>query len=98
MAIPERVKNKMKELGLKGVNQPKRTPNHPTKSWVVMASQNGRYKLVRFGEQGADPVKSPKSENERKRQKSFKDRFRKLYESKGKGNKLSAIYWAWRLW
>ncbi len=31
MAIPERVKTKMKEEGLKGVNKPKRTPNHKTK-------------------------------------------------------------------
>ena len=30
--IPERVKSKMKEEGLKGVNKPKRTPSHKTKS------------------------------------------------------------------
>ena len=30
MAIPERVKTKMKEEGLSGVNKPKRTPNHKT--------------------------------------------------------------------
>jgi hypothetical protein len=39
MAIPERVKNKMKELGLSGVNKPKRTPGHKTKSHVVMAKE-----------------------------------------------------------
>lgn len=39
MSVPERVKSKMKELGLSGVNKPKRTPNHPTKSHVVMAKQ-----------------------------------------------------------
>ena len=37
MAIPERVKTKMKEEGLSGVNKPKRTPSHKTKSHCVMA-------------------------------------------------------------
>ena len=37
MAVPERVKNTMKKHGLKGVNKPKRTPGHKTKSHVVMA-------------------------------------------------------------
>ena len=39
MSVPERVKATMKRLGLKGVNKPKRTPDHPTKSHVVMASE-----------------------------------------------------------
>lgn len=91
MAIPERVKSKMKELGLKGVNQPKRTPNHPTKSHVVMASEGGKYKLIRFGQQGVKGAGSnPKSEKEKARRKSFKSRHRKNI-SKGK---MSAAYWA----
>ena len=40
MAIPERVKTKMKQEGLKGVNKPKRTPSHKTKSHCVMAKEN----------------------------------------------------------
>ena len=39
MAVPDRVKNTMKRLGLKGVNKAKRTPNHPKKSHVVMAKE-----------------------------------------------------------
>ena len=39
MAVPERVKNTMKKHGLKGVNKPKRTPSHKTKSHVVMAKE-----------------------------------------------------------
>ena len=52
MSIPERVKNKMKEEGLRGVNKAKRTPNHPKKSHAVMASEGGKYKFIRFGQQG----------------------------------------------
>ena len=39
MAVPERVKTKMKEEGLSGVNKPKRTPSHPKKSHCVMAKE-----------------------------------------------------------
>ena len=45
MAVPDRVKAAMKRLGLKGVNKPKRTPDHATKSHVVMASEGGSIKL-----------------------------------------------------
>ena len=56
MAIPERVKTKMKEEGLTKVNVPKRTPNHKTKSHCVMAKEGDTYKFIRFGQQGVSPV------------------------------------------
>ena len=93
MSVPERVKSIMKRLGLKGVNKPKRTPDHPTKSHVVMASEGGKYKLIRFGEQGAKTAGKPKSgESDRMKKKraSFKARHSKNI-SKGK---MSAAYWA----
>lgn len=91
MAAPERVKSKMKELGLSGVNKPKRTPNHPTKSHVVMAKQGETYRLIRFGQQGVSGAgKNPQSEKEKARRRSFKARHAKNI-SKGK---LSAAYWA----
>ncbi len=93
MAIPERVKNKMKELGLKGVNKPKRTPDHPTKSHVVMASEGGKYKVIRFGEQGASTAGKPKageSDRMKKKRASFKARHSKNI----KKGKMSAAYWA----
>lgn len=34
-------------------NKPVRTPNHPTKSHMVLAKEGGKEKLIRFGEQGA---------------------------------------------
>lgn len=93
MSIPERVKSTMKRLGLKGVNKPKRTPNGP-KSHVVMASENGKYKLIRFGQQGVKGAgKKPKTEKDKKRRKSFKARHAKNI-AKGK---MSAAYWANRV-
>ena len=52
MAVPARIRATMRRLNLRGVNKPKRTPGHKTKSHVVMASSGGRYKVVRFGQQG----------------------------------------------
>jgi len=92
MAVPERVKSKMKELGLSGANKPKRTPGHKTKSHVVMAKEDGRYKLIRFGEQGVKG--SPKKKNEsrayRLRREGWKDRHAKNI---AKGRR-SAAWWA----
>lgn len=93
MAIPDRVKATMERLGLSGVNKPKRTPKHPTKSHVVMASEGGRYKLIRFGEQGASTAGKPKageSDKMKKKRASFKARHSKNI-AKGK---MSAAYWA----
>lgn len=84
MAIPERVKAVMEREGLSGVNKPKRTPKHPTKSHVVMASEGGKYKLIRFGQQG---VKTNQTAGQRE---AFKSRHAKNI----KRGKLSAAYWA----
>jgi hypothetical protein len=92
MAVPERVKATMEREGLSGVNKPKRTPKHPSKSHVVMASEGGKYKLIRFGQQGVSgsPKKKGESESYANRRKSFKARHSKNI-SKGK---MSAAYWA----
>lgn len=92
MAVPERVKNKMKELGLSHVNKPKRTPNHPTKSHVVMAKEGDTYKVIRFGQQGVSgsPKKDGESKAYRARRESFKARHAKNI-AKGK---TSAAWWA----
>jgi hypothetical protein len=34
-----------------GYNKPKRTPNHPTKSHVVLAKEGSTIKLIRFEQQ-----------------------------------------------
>ena len=79
--------------GVTGYNKPKRTPNHPTKSHVVVAKEGSTTKLIRFGEQGASTAGKPKageSEKMKKKRASFKARHRKNI-AKGK---MSAAYWA----
>ena len=91
-ATPDRIKNKMKELGLSGVNKPKRTPSHKTKSHVVMAKEGDTYKLIRFGQQGVKGAgKNPKSKKDKARKKSYYAR----HNAQGKPtSKLSAKYWS----
>jgi tRNA(Ile2) C34 agmatinyltransferase TiaS len=94
MTTPDRVKNKMKELGLSGVNKPKRTPSHKTKSHVVMAKEGDQHKLIRFGQQGVKGAgKNPQTAKDRARKKSYYAR----HDAQGKpSTKLSAKYWSQR--
>jgi hypothetical protein len=74
-------------------NKPKRTPSHPKKSHVVKACENGKEKVIRFGEQGAKTAGKPKageSEAMKKKRASFKARHGKNI----KKGKMSAAYWA----
>jgi len=77
-----------------GVNKPKRTPNHPTKSHAVLIkNERENYQLIRFGEQGAKTAGKPKKgESQAMKQKraNFKNRHAKNI-AKGK---TSAAYWA----
>lgn len=92
MSVPERVKNKMKELGLSGVNKPKRTPSHKTKSHVVMAKQGDTYKVVRFGQQGVRGAgDNPKSEKDKARKRSY---YARHNAQDPNPSKLSARYWS----
>ena len=82
---------RLKRVGVSGYNKPKRTPNHRTKSHVVVAKVGKRIKTFRFGQQGVRGAgKSPKSTAQRKRRASFKARHAKNI-AKGK---MSAAYWA----
>ena len=76
--------SKLKKYGVSGYNKPKRTPNHRTKSHVVVAKQGDQIKTIRFGQQG---VKTNQTVGQRK---AFKSRHAKNI-SKGK---MSAAYWA----
>ena len=76
---------------LSGYNKPKRTPNHPTKSHVVLAKSGTTVKLIRFGQQGVRGAgKNPKTKAGRARRASFKARHRKNIAR----GKLSGAYWA----
>jgi len=83
--------SKLTRVGVSGYNKPKRTPNHPTKSHVVVAKKGDKTKTIRFGQQGVSGAgKNPKTESEKARRRSFKARHAKNI-SKGK---MSAAYWA----
>tara|TARA_R110000823_G_scaffold90891_2_gene200540 strand:- start:285 stop:566 length:282 start_codon:yes stop_codon:yes gene_type:complete len=85
--------NKLTKLGLTGYNKPKRTPNHPKKSHVVVAKEGGVTKTIRFGEQGASTAGKPKageSEAMKAKRKSFKAR----HGANIAKGKMSAAYWA----
>lgn len=75
----------LKRLGLTGVNKPKRTPSHPTKSHVVLAKEGDKTKTIRFGQQGVTG-----SPDGTKRNKAFKAR----HASNISKGKMSAAYWA----
>lgn len=90
--MSEAIKAAMKRLGVSGVNKPKRTPGHKTKSHVVLVSDNGKPRTIRFGQQGVSgsPKKEGESESYRKRRESFKARHR----ANIKKGKMSAAYWS----
>jgi hypothetical protein len=81
----------LQRIGVSGYNRPKRTPNHPTKSHVVVAKEGSKVKTIRFGQQGVSGAgKNPQSARDKARRKSFKARHSKNI-AKGK---MSAAYWA----
>ena len=83
---------RLEKAGVAGYNKPKRTPNHPTKSHVVVAKQGEQVKTIRFGQQGVSgsPKKEGESASYRKRRESFKAR----HSSNIAKGKMSAAYWA----
>jgi hypothetical protein len=81
----------LERIGVAGFNRPKRTPNHPTKSHVVVAKEGDKVKTIRFGQQGVSGAgKNPSTTSEKARRKSFKARHAKNI-AKGK---MSAAFWA----
>lgn len=77
--------SRLEKAGVSGYNKPKKTPNHPTKSHVVVAKEGDQVKTIRFGQQGVTGDKEPTA-----RQKSFKARHA---DNIAKG-KMSAAWWA----
>lgn len=89
---PELIKKKLSQNGLTAVNKPKKTPDHKTKSHVVLASANGEIKLIRFGQQGVtgSPKREGESEADRTRRRSFLARHA---DNIAKG-KMSPVFWS----
>lgn len=77
---------------VKGYNKPRRTPNHPKKSHIVVAKVGNKVKTIRFGQQGVkgSPKKKGESASYAARRRSFKARHAKNI-AKGK---MSAAYWS----
>ena len=48
MAHENRKKAMLKKYGLKGVNKPKRTPSHKTKSHMVLAQEGHKLKILKL--------------------------------------------------
>ena len=91
--MPKKKDSRLTRAGVSGYNKPKRTPNHPKKSHVVVAKVGAKVKTICFGEQGAKTAGKPKageSDRMKKKRASFKARHAKNI-SKGK---MSAAYWA----
>ena len=84
--------SRLEKVGVAGYNKPKRTPNHPTKSHVVVAKEGETIKTIRFGQQGVSgsPAKKGESEADKKRRAAFKARHAKNI-AKGK---MSAAFWS----
>jgi hypothetical protein len=84
--------SRLKRAGVSGYNKPKRTPNHPTKSHIVVAKSGSQVKTIRFGQQGVSgsPKKAGETKAYRQRRQSFKARHAKNI-AKGV---MSAAYWA----
>lgn len=91
--MPKKRDPRLTRYGLKGYNKPKRTPQHKTKSHVVLAKVGNTVKLIRFGQQGAKTAGKPKkgeSVRMKAKRKSFKARHRKNIAR----GRLSGAYWA----
>ena len=73
----KKMDTRLQRAGVPGYNVPRKTPNHPTKSHIVVAKVGSKVKTIRFGQQGAKTAGSPKkgaSEKRKKKRKSFKAR------------------------
>jgi len=76
---------RLKRAGVSGFNKPKATPNHPTKSHVVVAKVGTEVKTIRFGQQGVKGSPDGSARN-----KAFKSR----HQANIAKGKMSAAYWA----
>ena len=90
---------RLARAGVSRFNKPKRTPNHPKKSHIVVAKEGDKIKTIRFGQQGkqvgtlrgtAGAPKKGESARMKAKRRSFKARHGKNI-AKGK---MSAAYWA----
>ena len=90
--MPKKKDSRLSRANVSGYNKPKRTPNHPKKSHVVVAKVGDKVKTIRFGQQGVKGAgKNPKSAKDKARRKSY---YARHNAQNPKPSKLSARYWS----
>ena len=70
-------------------NKPRQTPSHPTKKSIVKACENGKEKIIRFGDQNMS-IKKHIPER--------RANFRARHNCDEKKSKMSAGYWSCKAW
>jgi hypothetical protein len=91
--MPAKKDSRLTRAGVEGYNKPKRTPDHPTKSHVVVAKSGDNIKTIRFGEQGAKTAGKPKA-GESQAMKDKRESFKARHADNIAKGKMSAAYWA----
>ena len=90
--MPAKKDSRLDRAGVSGYNKPKKTPNHPTKSHVVVAKVGDKVKTIRFGQQGVKGAgKNPTTAKDKARKKSY---YARHNAQDSKPSKLSARYWS----
>ena len=85
MSLTDAEKNRLKKVGLSGLNKVKRTPKHPSKKAVVAVRDGEKMKIIRFGDPNMRIKKSIPAGR-----KSFRAR----HKCSTAKSKLTARYWS----
>jgi hypothetical protein len=83
---------RLERAGVEGFNKPKKTPNHPTKSHVVVAKSGDQIKTIRFGQQGV--TGSPPTKGESAADKARRASFMARHKANIDKGKMSAAFWS----
>ena len=90
--MPQQRDPRLTRAGVSGYNKPKRTPNHPTKSHIVVAKVGDQIKTIRFGAQGAKG--SPRTPNETAANRRRREAWKARHARNIARGPLSAAYWS----
>ena len=85
--------SRLARAGVSGFNKPKRTPNHPKKSHIVVAKEGDKIKTIRFGEKGASTAGKPKA-GESARMKAKRKSFKARHAKNIARGKMFPAWWA----
>lgn len=90
--VKEKEKQLFQKYGVQGFNKPVPTPNHKTKSHLVLIKHDGRPKVIRFGQQGV--TGSPKMKGESPEYQKRRLAFKRRHAKNIRKGPTSAAYWA----